>query len=537
MRKGSQQLRNYRAPLLLFGISLLVVLITGAFWSIPTATTTTAESPTAVHWLPLIAYLHVSPTSQASRTALSATNAPAPTATAPTATTAPPRNEFFVAPDGTGDGSKARPWGLATALEHPKAVQPGATIWLRDGTYSGTFRSRLQGIQSAPIVVRQFPNERATIGGSISIQGAWTTFWGFEVTNAGTATQKTNAVSVFGPHTKLINLVVHDNRGSGFGFWKEAVDSELYGCLIYNNGVSKFEHGIYAQGVDGTHRIVDTIVFNNASYGIHAYSGLNQYVKGMYLEGNVSFNNGWFWKYASDILIGGETSADDIQILRNYTYETENLLNTDLGYSLTANGSIVIQDNYFVGGRQVLTVHDWKILNLDKNTVIGGDSLVTFSASGATSPSSPTWNNNTYFDNQSAKPFVLEEQKLSFKEWQQTSNFDTSSQYILSHPTTNRVFIEKNQYEPGRANIIVYNWQLAPTVDVDVSGVLPIGTAYEVRDAPDYFGEPVAHGVYTGTPLRLPMQGLQPAEPTGDWVKTPAQTTPQFHVFVLVSEP
>src|SRR4051794_17558684 len=73
--------------------------------------------------------------------------------------------EFHVAPDGRsdGDGSRARPWDLATALAQPPAVRPGDTVWLRGGTYRGTFTSRLTGAPGAPVTVRQAPGERATV--------------------------------------------------------------------------------------------------------------------------------------------------------------------------------------------------------------------------------------------------------------------------------------------------------------------------------------------------------------------------------------
>src|SRR5437773_6446755 len=62
-----------------------------------------------------------------------------------------------------GDGSSSRPWDLATALSQPAAVLAGDTIWLRGGTYRGNFTSNLRGSANAPIILRQYPGERATI--------------------------------------------------------------------------------------------------------------------------------------------------------------------------------------------------------------------------------------------------------------------------------------------------------------------------------------------------------------------------------------
>jgi hypothetical protein len=46
--------------------------------------------------------------------------------------------EFYVSPNAAsgGNGSFSNPWKLQTALDHPSAVQPGDTIWLRGGIYN-----------------------------------------------------------------------------------------------------------------------------------------------------------------------------------------------------------------------------------------------------------------------------------------------------------------------------------------------------------------------------------------------------------------
>src|SRR5947209_2957214 len=105
--------------------------------------------------------------------------------------------DFFVSTSGSpsGDGSLGNPWDLATALAGPASVLPGDTIWLRGGTYHGTFTSKLSGTSIAPITVRRFRNERATLdGGSagsnnpvLYVQGQYTWFWGFEIMTSDTS--------------------------------------------------------------------------------------------------------------------------------------------------------------------------------------------------------------------------------------------------------------------------------------------------------------------------------------------------------------
>src|SRR5262245_55295511 len=100
--------------------------------------------------------------------------------------------DFYVASKGSasGDGSKAQPWDLATALAHPRDVHPGDTIWVRGGKYVGHFKSLLRGEANKPIIVRPYPGEWFVIDGNdgtevptLLITGNYTWFWGFEVTN------------------------------------------------------------------------------------------------------------------------------------------------------------------------------------------------------------------------------------------------------------------------------------------------------------------------------------------------------------------
>jgi hypothetical protein len=60
------------------------------------------------------------------------------------------------------------------------------------GTYPGKYRSALRGGVNQPIIVRQYPGERAILDANtntstpavLTADGAWTWFWGLEVTNS-----------------------------------------------------------------------------------------------------------------------------------------------------------------------------------------------------------------------------------------------------------------------------------------------------------------------------------------------------------------
>jgi len=59
----------------------------------------------------------------------------------------------------TANGSIMSPWDLQTALN--KSFAPGDTLFLRGGTYKGTFTSHLKGNSTSPIHVKQYPGEAA----------------------------------------------------------------------------------------------------------------------------------------------------------------------------------------------------------------------------------------------------------------------------------------------------------------------------------------------------------------------------------------
>lgn len=449
------------------------------------------------------------------------------------------RPDFYAAPDGTpdGDGSREHPWDLASALSGTRSVRPGDRLWVRGGIYVGSFKSRLTGLASAGIMVHQYPGERATIDGNLIVNGAWTSYWGFEVTSSNQ--EMVNAVMVFGPHTRFINLVVHDSNRSGFGVWSEAPDSEIYGSIIYNNGMDKFNHGIYVQNQTDTKTIMDNIIFNQSGYGIHGYGLPGEYLKGFDIEGNVAFNNGTLSQNGSwpNILVGGDTPAEKIVLLNNYTYQHTPVseTNVDIGYETTANKDVIVKDNYFAGGSSVLHIRDWDQITLSGNTFYGSDNVVELQLPRGNDPAVFQWNSNTYVTDGAATAFRFAKQELTFDQWQQITKLDHDSQLVVGRPTGVHTFVRPNIYEPGRANIIVYNWDLQDSVDVDLSPVLKLGDQYKIWNVQDYFGTPVSSGIYDGRPIPLSMIDITPPRSIHKPDVQLPITGPEFNVFVLTS--
>jgi len=469
---------------------------------------------------------------------------------------------WFAAPTGssTGDGS-GRPWDLQTALHGGNgSVQPGDTVWLRGGTYTSVspVSSTLAGTPSAPVVVRQYAGERAILdargatsptgrGDFLTVRGAYSTFWGFEVMDSDpdrSTDTRPNLIVVNAAHLKLINLVVHDG-GIGLYTFSEPVDIEIYGCLAYNNGwqesVFGNGHGIYAKSTSGPLYLRDNILFNQFGYGIHIYTiagpdGLSN----VHAEGNVSFNNGAVTadpvnSPSANILFGGSVPVRNGTLVDNMTYFSPNVgvHNLLIGFATTVNQEITVRNNYAVGGRLLMEVGRWQSFTMTDNSLFGSISDMIWLRDSTLSGFQLA--NNRYYRDPSAEAWGYINTDYGFTGWQQVSGVGATDRAVTSDPAEPKVFLRPNRYEPGRANLIVYNWSRLASVPVDLSGIVRLGDEYAVRNVQDLFGAPVASGTYAGGPVDVPMTGITPVAPIGGSPSPPPQTGPDFGVFVVTS--
>lgn len=202
----------------------------------------------------------------------------------------------------SGMGTEASPWDLSTALTS-SSVKPGDTVWLEPGIYgdgSGQFNVSLSGTVANPIVVQALPGQRVTINGGLRANGSYTWYWGFEVANLAVTNRNAQfpfGFDVFGPGTRFINLIVHDTA-QGFGYWRQAVDSEIYGSLIYYNGYDLPDrghgHGLYVQNTcgGGPKNIENNVIFRQFGNGTQLYGSSVVCGDNVTYKDNTLFNNG-----------------------------------------------------------------------------------------------------------------------------------------------------------------------------------------------------------------------------------------------------
>jgi len=448
-----------------------------------------------------------------------------------------------------GNGTNDAPWDLATALSggHGNTIQPGDTVWLRGGTYPGSFRTSLQGTVTAPILFRQYPGERATINGSLRADGTNLTFWGFEIMQSHPLLLVDRVLEANTANGRFINLVLHDAGFSGVDIAADAGSGvELYGSIVYNNGWREdIDHGVYATNATaGNKYITDNVFFNNYARGIQVYEdgGL---IRNIHVNGNVSFNNGTISSSSVQInlLISAAVVTSGMIARDNLLYFSPGmgngqlrLGNYDTSDSALYNKDIVVENNFAVGGRIGLEMqYQWAQASVQNNTFVGNGSTDVV-RTGGPSVNVYTWSGNTYYRDPNAAAWEQDGTAYSFNDWRTATGLGGSDQASSGSPAATRVFLRPNQYEPGRAFIVVYNFAAQNPVSVDISGVVAPGHRYEIRNVQNVYGPPVASGTYAGGAVAIPMDGVQPPPVIGRTAPRSApKTGPDFDVFLLTS--
>ncbi len=434
---------------------------------------------------------------------------------------------WYASPTGAGTACTIDvPCPLAFAIGATSPALPGDTVWLRGGTYNGIFESRLVGTPTAPIIVRNYSGERATLDGGtntsilLMVSGSYTWFWGFEITSSSTDRLSTQVGSSptdldrpyeaisnaqtpgAGVGIKIINMVIH-NLGQGVALWVDATNAEAYGNLIYYNGWNAPDrahgHGIYSQNAaPSTRTIRDNIFYANYDYNVQM-SGSNAHLDNHVIDGNIVF-----WDGAANTVYGGAAL-----VMGGALSSTGNALTTNAFYGSPHGGTL----NFSLGNQNV---------------------TMTGNLVGAALNTEPRLEASVLLDNQTGTVNISGNE---FYAGQITppnyASLYPSNNYWLwpSAPTGTWTLVRPNVYEGGRGHVAVFNWDHAASISVDLSSVLAVGSTYEIRNAQDYFGTPMVTGTYTGGTVSIPMSGSSVETPAG--AAAPSPTGPEFNAFVV----
>ena len=270
---------------------------------------------------------------------------------------------------------------------------------------------------------------------------------------------------------------------------------------------------------------------------MHVYGSSKSFLKGFRIVGNVAFNNGCLYKPGSmtrGILVGGDAPLEDVVVEENMT----DLGGLQLGYTWgTSNKSLIARKNYAQG----TSIYYQDRFAFEENTVIGGRPVLWVTQEENGSTANYKIDRNTYYNTEPKyhSPFMLtsgkERKGFSLAGWRK-QGFDANSKFRAGRPKRAKVFVRPNKYQPGRANIVVYNWDEKPKVRVDLKDVLKRGQRFRIVSARNFFGPTVVSGTYQGGSVSVPMKGVAPLQPVGmPQYKLPVNE-PGFGVFVVLPE-
>jgi hypothetical protein len=502
--------------------------------------------------------------------------------------------DWYVAADvpDEGTGTIQASWTLRTALEGGRSksrVRPGDTIWVRGGTYRGTFTCYFAGESGKPILLRNYRDERVTLdaqgtgssGLSVTAHSPHVWIWGLEFTNsdrsrvAKTRSERLrwNLVDLRGPECKLINCILHDGA-CGIGVWQEARNAEVYGCLTYQNGWHRPDgdggYGIYCQNheqPDAPSRlqIRDSLCWNNYSFGLHGYAE-EGHVENIVLDGLAGFNNGspdaaflHRNKRECNVIVAPLQPSRRIEIRNCCFYQPSGSAGTCLSFGTTTvdHHDLTLLNNYIVGP-QCLTVAGWKTVEISGNSFVArpatplAGALVTLKLRGGGALDRYAWDRNTYFDASGAigeakTPFSFPDPSaedgraaLNYETWRTRSGLDQASRFSLGLPAVNHIVVLPNRYEKGRAHVVIYNWQGLSTVRVDLGRTgLSDGQNFQIRNAEDFFGKPRYQGTYrvANPTVDVDLQAHDIPPPIGDEDLRIVSTLPEFAALVVIPGP
>ncbi len=556
---------------------------------------------------------------------------------------------YFASPGGSpsGAGTAASPWDLDTALRSSGnpggTIDPGDTLFLRGGVYTGVFVSNLAGSAGSPITVRSFPGEQAILDGNFdttlsasinasveTIQlatnkirsgttvrvenediviasgpsgggpysysctrgwngttaashtsgiavkvkgsvlldsGSYTIWWGLEIRDSDLQRQipdpsyqgfRGDGLELRGAYTKVVHCLIHDTL-NGVGFWVQAEDSELVGCVVVNSGYLHAGgnggggHGLYCENHEPSHKLVRDCVFMNAfGYPLHCFA-VSAYVENLTLDG-IMVSGGGACTVAQGgparptAHIGADSNPASGILLKNSAFfdPPRSGAGVTLGYAGVVEEDIVVTDCVFDAGH--MEVSEWQDITFRRNVATETFSSIetaryvffTDTPVGVAAPLTDDydWDQNTYFT-EAAEVFAWRfgggsSSVGTFAQWKTATGLDGASTRSAGRPTGTKVIVRPSPYVRGRIHAAIFNWDEASSVLVPIGDALRPGDAYRVTLVERYNQAPIATGIYAGGSIAVPMTSPGATTgPVGTGMSAVPTTLPEYGVVVI----
>lgn len=434
-----------------------------------------------------------------------------------------PAQEFTVVPNPELSNGQRLTFQAAISM-----ANPGDLFWMAGGIYRGQFLLDKSGTPEQPIVFRSIPGQKVIIHGALEIKGAHTWIWGLEITDPGGISSRGSGVQLMAPGIHVINNVIHDQVDkNGIGAWNTGAGQVVYGNILYDNGEGpRHPHNIYAQNdfeQYGLKYFVNNVLLDSAdvdpqSFNFHAYTE-NGLITGFHLQGNI-IKNGRF-------LIGGfNAPADREVVIGNYFYDST----VQFGYrrptqvefhnNLVARGGLDIL--WFWGAGETQYAQTAPNVFTGNEILLPRDNHLQFRTSaylagGRCEGCPPIQASDVVDDNVYSAPFKGtffanndDRGTVRFGQWKAAASaagnaFDANST-LMDAVSGSKIVLLRNEYEPSRGHLVVFNWDGAPQLAVDLSSVVPVGTAFDLYPAKADSGGPAISGVYK-KPVEIPTRG------------------------------
>jgi hypothetical protein len=387
------------------------------------------------------------------------------------------------------------------------------------------------GTAEHPIVVSGVPGTGATISGGLVQKPNGGTFGYFQVVGdlllTQTGMRRVPCLQMVGPGQKAINLTLAGcEGGNGLLMNDSGPGQEAYGNVVRDSDHGMYVQNSYASGYKLVRRNIflpDTLCRWNC-YSVHGYSekGANAAI---WLDQNI-FAGAKHW-----ILGGTNPTTKHEKVTGNVHWQTGG----QVGYREGCGQLDAFTENVFLKASVQL---DPLCYGGDPNVIRDNE---FYSPDGATFYSvryrdaSKAHQNVNPGDVWDGSRFLVSEpggsvgvtywfkgpagqeccRKTNLAKWRSQlaaagcSGCETKATEVTAVPSP-RYWLTGNEYEAGRGQLAVLNWEATgrSTVPVNLSSVLAVGTAFTVTRAEDMpYGPPALSGTYSGGDVAVPLNG------------------------------
>ncbi len=399
---------------------------------------------------------------------------------------------WYVAPSGSssGNGSQASPWDFPSVMRGLQPVAPGDTVYLMDGNYAGDGQgpSSMHGKQMVYLRGNSSPGGRITVcpapgahprinpglavgevedygSGNVYTYCSYVDFRDLEIASppwldangdannihsADTLSWPTDLPNPYGgacfyagQYCRLINCVIH-GAYEGIESWAEDTGFYAYGNIVYACGWIAPDrchgHCVYTQNNDPNGKFFRQNIFStpygNGQQTVQAYGSGDAFANYYWVEDNICMDNG-------PLIVGGAAISTGNTLNNNVLYTV--LLSAGY-YAAPSNGVYTVTNNYIVNG----DLDFYKIQTLtESNNFVTGGTIRRYTPSESDTPGSPT-------------------------------------------PTVPKIFLkQQTEFNPSRANLVVFNWGNTSSVLVNFSSMVPPNSPVRLMDPKRFYGTPL----------------------------------------------